>query len=62
NGHVFEFDDDELLTLAEELKKEGLNPLPASASSLGAIERYASEFGGEFEVAVAVVTGVRRNG
>ncbi|MEM3446645.1 MAG: pyridoxal-phosphate dependent enzyme [Candidatus Korarchaeum sp.] len=62
NGHVFEFDDDELLTLAEELKKEGLNPLPASASSLGAIERYVSEFGGEFEVAVAVVTGVRRNG
>lgn len=61
NGHIFEFSDDELLELAERLRKEGIDPLPASASSLGAIERYASELGG-FEVAVAVVTGERRHG
>lgn len=59
-GHVFEFDDDELLALTEELRKEGINPLPASASSLGAIGRYVSELGRRFEVAVAIVTGERR--
>ena len=60
-GHAFEFDDDELLALAEELRKEGIDPLPASASSVGAIERYLREFG-RFDVAVAVVTGERRYG
>lgn len=61
-GYAFEFDDEELLELAEELKKEGINPLPASASSLGAIKRYLDEFNGRFEVAVAVITGERRHG
>jgi threonine synthase len=57
-GLAFEFYDDELLQLAEELRMEGIDPLPASSSSLGAIERYL-EFGGYFENAVAVVTGRR---
>ncbi|MCS7103295.1 MAG: pyridoxal-phosphate dependent enzyme [Candidatus Korarchaeum sp.] len=55
-GYVFEFDDEELLTLAEELMKEGIDPLPASASAIGAIKRYASELD-RFKVAVAIVTG-----
>jgi len=55
-GLAFEFYDDELLQLSEELKMEGIDPLPASSSSLGAIERYL-EFGGYLENAVAVVTG-----
>ncbi len=55
-GLAFEFYDDELLQLSEELRMEGIDPLPASSSSLGAIERYL-EFGGYLENAVAVVTG-----
>lgn len=60
NGYTFEFEDDELLDFTELLRREGINPLPASASSIGAIERYLKEFG-PFESAVAIVTGERRN-
>lgn len=59
SGYVFEFEDEELLMLADVLRAEGINPLPASAASLGAIEKYLKEFGG-FENAVVVVTGERR--
>ncbi len=55
-GRVYELTDEEMISLAEILSLERIDPLPASSSSLGAIREYSDEnaFSG---TAVAIITG-----
>lgn len=56
-GRIYEFTDDELVTLSNTLLElEGIPALPASASSLGALMRFSREMDGSGPC-VAVVTG-----